>query len=157
MNKKLSFLICILWMCLIFYFSHQPATISDSQSNGTLSILQKLFNNSPVINALLSDADKKDFIIFIVRKSAHMFIYFMLAILCFVHLQSKDSLSIKSYALSLFISFIYATSDEIHQVFIQGRSGQISDVAVDTLGALIGLLFVYLFLKFSAYIKTHIS
>lgn len=53
------------------------------------------------------------------------------------------------YALlgSLLISFIYACSDEIHQLFIPGRSGQFTDVLIDTSGALIMLLIIYLWQK----------
>ena len=48
---------------------------------------------------------------------------------------------------SLLISFIYACSDEIHQLFIPGRSGQFTDVLIDTSGALIMLLIIYLWQK----------
>ena len=40
----------------------------------------------------------------------------------------------------------YAAIDEIHQLFIDGRSGQILDVFIDSIGVAIGicvLLFVY--------------
>lgn len=45
------------------------------------------------------------------------------------------------------ISILYACSDEIHQTFIDGRAGQIADVAVDGSGALVGCLLSYLVLR----------
>jgi VanZ family protein len=45
----------------------------------------------------------------------------------------------------------YAASDEIHQLFIRERSGQLLDVAIDTVGILIGL---WLYIKFSVKQKT---
>jgi VanZ family protein len=52
---------------------------------------------------------------------------------------SKHTLS-----LSLLVTFIYACSDEFHQLFIPGRSGQFKDVLIDTSGALIMLMIIFL-------------
>ncbi len=38
------------------------------------------------------------------------------------------------------IAVLYACSDEIHQLFIDGRAGQVADVLVDASGAAIGCL-----------------
>ena len=46
----------------------------------------------------------------------------------------------KSILLSIGISFLYACSDEIHQLFVPGRSGNILDVLIDTVGASVGVL-----------------
>ena len=35
---------------------------------------------------------------------------------------------------------VYAATDEFHQLFIPGRSGQVSDVLLDSAGALAGVL-----------------
>lgn len=40
---------------------------------------------------------------------------------------------------------LYAISDEIHQTFVPGRSGQVQDVLIDFLGVIIGIC-VLLFL-----------
>ena len=42
---------------------------------------------------------------------------------------------------------LYAISDEIHQTFIPGRSGEIRDVIIDSLGIFTGLLICIVFLK----------
>ena len=36
----------------------------------------------------------------------------------------------------------YACTDEFHQLFVPGRSGQITDVMIDTLGGSIGVLII---------------
>jgi VanZ family protein len=46
--------------------------------------------------------------------------------------------------LTLAIVFLYAASDELHQVFVPGRTGQISDVFVDVSGAVAGLTLLWL-------------
>jgi VanZ family protein len=46
--------------------------------------------------------------------------------------------------MSLAIVLLYAASDELHQVFIPSRTGQISDVVVDVIGGSIGLTLLWL-------------
>ena len=41
---------------------------------------------------------------------------------------------------ALALGFAYAVSDEIHQAFVRGRHASPIDVAIDTLGVVIGLL-----------------
>jgi VanZ family protein len=50
--------------------------------------------------------------------------------------------------LALAIVFLYSASDELHQVFVPTRTGQVSDVLVDTAGGAIGLLLLWLRKKF---------
>ena len=43
-----------------------------------------------------------------------------------------------SLVLCIIICFIYAGSDEYHQTFVDGRTGQFSDVLIDTAGSIVG-------------------
>ena len=43
--------------------------------------------------------------------------------------------------LSFIICVIFAISDEFHQTFVAGRTGQSLDVLIDSAGALVGLVF----------------
>ncbi|MFR3567539.1 MAG: VanZ family protein [Paraclostridium sordellii] len=81
----------------------------------------------------------------LIRKSEHIFLYFMLAIL--IYMVFKNINNRKAYLYSITGCFIYACTDEIHQLFITGRSGEFKDVLVDTLGAIIGLLLVWMINK----------
>lgn len=58
-------------------------------------------------------------------------------------------------AMSILLSFLYACTDEIHQIFVPGRSAQFRDVLIDTLGASLGTLIAYLILKLITKIKEH--
>lgn len=52
----------------------------------------------------------------------------------------------------------YAVTDEIHQLFVEGRSCQITDWTIDTLGAVIGTTaFIIISLIINAYIKKKID
>ena len=39
---------------------------------------------------------------------------------------------------------IYAISDEVHQIFSEGRACQITDVLIDSAGALLGIIIVFI-------------
>ena len=141
----------IIWMGLIYYMSNQPASISSSQSGGFINML----SNLPIIGNTIKELMKIGIAEFLIRKSAHMFLYFMLAIL--IYMVFKNINSIKVYIYSLTGCFIYACTDEIHQLFITGRSGEFKDVLVDTLGATIGLLLVFIINKILSLRKNKIK
>ena len=52
--------------------------------------------------------------------------------------------NIKKVMISLIIGIVYATSDEIHQSFVPGRSPQFTDVMIDTMGVTLGILLIML-------------
>lgn len=54
---------------------------------------------------------------------------------------------IKRVIFSLLIGLEYAIIDEIHQLFIDGRSGQVSDVIIDEIGFAIGIIFVLIIIN----------
>ena len=81
-----------------------------------------------------------------IRKLAHYTLYFILGILSF--LVVKDySINKKLIIYSLLICFLYACSDEFHQLFIIGRSARVLDVMIDTFGSLCGISIFYIFNK----------
>jgi hypothetical protein len=81
----------------------------------------------------------------IFRKLAHAGEFFVLSWLFFRIFNKGYGLEIKkSFWLSLLFVFVYAFSDEIHQIFIAGREGRLVDVFFDILGGYLGL---YLIIK----------
>ena len=46
---------------------------------------------------------------------------------------------------------MYAVTDEIHQIFVPGRAFQISDILVDSTGALIGVIATFVIFKIILY------
>jgi VanZ family protein len=53
---------------------------------------------------------------------------------------------------------LYAASDEFHQLFVPGRSGEVKDVLIDSAGAVTGALLFYLALRlYENYRKTKIQ
>ena len=125
-KKITNIVLLILWLVIIFYFSNQPGDLSSSLSDN-LTLL--LFNNIT------------DFLIFIVRKIAHISEYFILAIL--MYNLFKDYISVnKSYLITFILAIFYACSDEIHQLFVIGRECLPRDVIIDSIGIILALIFI---------------
>lgn len=83
----------------------------------------------------------------IIRKIAHFSIYALVGFLL-MGLVSTFKLKEKNRILiSLILGVLYATSDEIHQLFSPGRSAQVTDVYIDALGVLVGIFIILLFIK----------
>jgi len=82
-----------------------------------------------------------------VRKTAHMTEYGILAAavwfaLCFW----TNNKSVLYFSTVVFCVF-YAATDEIHQLFVKGRSGQFEDVLIDAVGVVIATGLIYLLKK----------
>lgn len=144
MKRKLIYGgLLIAWMCVIFAFSAQVGDDSQGMSNEIIIFLKKLFHIGVEEHSLLWDSFS-----FIVRKAAHMSEYAILAILSWLFIKEKGWSHPSFFA--LLWSVIYACSDEFHQLFVSGRSGQLKDVGIDAIGALIGLLLLWI-LRFFIY------
>lgn len=74
------------------------------------------------------------------RKMAHASEYLILSILLLIALKNSGVRDIKLFIIAVSICFIYACTDEYHQTFVNGRTGQFIDVIIDTIGAIIGSL-----------------
>jgi len=139
MDKKRLILILtwtctLIWMGIIFYLSSQPATQSAHLSTGFKNeLLSILAHFMPGIeNMEFRSLD------FFIRKNAHFIAYFILGALTLLAL--IQSAARKPANLALLICFLYAMSDEFHQLFVPGRAGQFRDVLIDGAGAVLGVL-----------------
>lgn len=128
-NKHNRILCIMLWiltvlcMAAIFYFSSQPAVQSSGQSSAVTLLLQRLLHTEAITNHM-------------VRKTAHFIEFAGLGFLttCSVYLSFN-----KRY-LGVIIASLYAATDEIHQIFVDGRSCQLTDWMLDTVGIITGAL-----------------
>lgn len=89
--------------------------------------------------ALFEDVDSA------IRKCAHFAEYGCLAVLLFLILHSYGR---GWWWLPWLLATLYAVTDEIHQLYSPGRSCQVKDILVDSLGALTGAAGVWLIIKF---------
>ncbi len=144
-KKIILWILVILCMSLIFGFSSQEAKESDQTSTSFMSMFIRVFDAENSLedketgqivskeeNKIVDESNR------IVRKGAHFLIYAVLGGLVFLLIRQYRPGFLYPLANSTVISMIYACSDEIHQIFVPGRAGRISDVFLDTSGALCG-------------------
>ena len=137
---------------IIFGFSSQNAEESSSISRKITLIVTE---NSKTIKQKTS-LEKQQIlskIETIIRKIAHFSIYTIVGILLMTLVSTYKIKNKKQICISLIIGIIYATSDEIHQMFTPGRGPQITDVMIDSMGVLLGILLVMLLLKIYGKLK----
>ena len=76
----------------------------------------------------------------LLKKGAHLTEYAVLAVLVRHALGPPLRLGVRPrVGLAWGITVLYAVTDEIHQAFVPGRTATVTDVAIDGLGALLGL------------------
>ncbi|MBR2552483.1 MAG: VanZ family protein [Erysipelotrichaceae bacterium] len=133
MSRKMLIrgILLALWCAVIFSFSAQGGQQSQELSDGFLLFLP-LFARFPLAGVLI-------------RKFAHALEYFVLAFFAFRFFEIFEKGDIPAFV----FCFLYACSDELHQLFVGGRSAQFRDVLIDMGGVLlfwlIRRLFLYLF------------
>lgn len=133
-NKTAAWTAVIGWMALIFILSHQPASVSSGLSSGITELLLGL------VGDILpqGDAEVEQFHAFI-RKNAHFIAYFILGVLLVNAFGRWNDLRRRELLISFGVAVLYAASDEFHQLFIEGRSGELRDVLIDSAGAATGI------------------
>ena len=156
MNKNIIRAILIILLIAtfvrIFGFSSQDGEKSSSVSRKvTTAVTQNVKK--------IQDMDSKEReltlnkIEHVIRKIAHFSIYTLVGILMMALMSTYDISKNKQILVSILVGIIYATSDEIHQYFIPGRSAMVTDVLIDTAGVCLGVLIVLISLQI--YIKIY--
>jgi VanZ family protein len=88
-------------------------------------------------------------IVFFIRKCAHLMEYAILAILFWRALRKPVRNDARPWrwneaAWPVLFVMLYAASDEIHQLFVPTREGRLTDVVIDTTGAVVGLFVLWI-------------
>ncbi|ANU22542.1 VanZ family protein [Planococcus donghaensis] len=140
--KHISWIVVFSWMAVIFYLSHQPGSASSHLSSGIVAALLSVLEGI----APQYTIDIESFHTF-VRKNAHFFAYFLLGLLSLNAWKSSGFRGIKQLVLGFGLSVLFAVTDEVHQLFIEGRSGEIRDVLIDSAGVGLSVMIKVLFGK----------
>lgn len=139
--KRISivfFALTLCWMSTIFYFSSQDDVDSTKESISVGLWIGNTF--IPGFDHWKEDEQIEfaETIDHPVRKCAHATEYAILGILVYFIVKDPNR---RWLWIAWIVCILYASSDEFHQLFVPGRSGQISDVCLDSCGALVGILF----------------
>ncbi len=132
-------------MCMIFAFSSAEAVESARSSSGLSMFLVRtdnvLFGKHWSEEEILLYAQKIEGS---VRKAAHVTEYLALACSVGFFLLTRKVTGLLLVPAVVIFTTLYAASDEFHQTFVTGRSGSVSDVVVDSLGAVVGAMIILL-------------
>ncbi len=115
----ISWTAVLMCMAVIFILSAQKGDESQSLSDGLIVVVGLEFSS--------------DF----VRTCAHFLEYSGLAVLIYNALFQTFGHTMP--VLSVVISSAYAVTDEIHQLFVEGRACQITDIIIDAFGSAAGV------------------
>jgi len=103
------------------------------------------------LSSLPATATGPDILVFkVISKILHFIIFGILSVLYLNTLRWNKSLreaGTKIFLWSLFLTIIYAISDEYHQTFSLGREPSINDVLLDTSGAIVFLGITHYLIK----------
>lgn len=132
----------LLWMGVIFFMSTD--TGSAAHTSRFLG---------PLLHWLKPDITRAQFetVQLCVRKAGHLTEYALLAILLARAFLASRPVVLRrpvTAALALSIAVMYAASDEWHQSFVPARTASAGDVAIDAVGALLGLGLFFAWRKF---------
>ena len=126
----------------IFNFSNQGGTESSGLSRKVARTIIDILPQTKKLNEQAKNeaVEKSQTII---RKGAHLSIYalvglLMMNLMCTYKISNKNK-----FLITILVGIIYASSDEIHQSFIPGRTAAFTDVCIDTCGAILGSLIAF--------------
>ena len=122
--------------CIVFIFSNslQSADVSEGASGRVLGILQGILRHLGLPGA----ADRLT--MHIVRKLAHFCEYLLEGFLLMLCLRVYTRHFFKHVSWPMLGGLLTALTDETIQLFVPGRSGQVTDIWIDFSGVMTGLL-----------------
>ena len=132
--SAISWILVAVCMSIIFALSHQPSTESAELSMAVMGFVGKIF--TAFVEFVGHD---------VFRSIAHGLEYCGLGLLLFnaMYQTTKQPKILFPFLISVF----YSVTDEIHQIFVEGRAFQFIDIAVDTLGSAVGVAAGYVIYK----------
>lgn len=142
-SRRFALFCCVTvaWMTVIFLLSSQNGNESSGLSGYLVRLLCGMVgcDPSPYVFSVMS---------LIVRKGAHMTEFGILALLWLGTLHSGFPGFQWRYPAAFAAASLYAATDEIHQLFVSDRAGQVTDWMIDSSGALVFLSAAWIISKF---------
>jgi VanZ family protein len=131
--RRILIVMLVIWMISVFGLSNQ-----NGEASGNLSMkVANFFAHGDTVEAENIEP--------IIRKVAHMTEYAVGGMIFYGITLTYPKLTTKKRVfISVIFAVLYASSDEVHQLYISERNGSIKDVIIDTCGALLGIGGVYI-------------
>lgn len=140
-TRAILVVLIIINCVVIFNFSSEQSEKSNETSG---KVVETIVEKDPKTRNLSKKEKekKKEEIVTPVRKTAHFTVYTCLGALIYLLCRTFKGKNWKKILISIGLAFTYACSDEIHQRFVGGRSGEFRDVCIDSCGAIFGITIV---------------
>lgn len=148
-KKKWWLVLTFIWLIIIYVMTEMPYFNGESTSSAiektidkTETLQKKIIKTDDTEPIVIQPSDPSTIHLLNVffRKSAHIIVFGILAILIFKSLEWYSY----SYLSALLLTFLYAIFDEWHQSIVPERTSAFRDVLFDTFGASVALLFHYI-------------
>ena len=122
-SRKITWcILSILWLCLMFFLSHQNGPDTFNTSHGfTVWLAQLLGTDVELTHG-------------VVRKIAHVGLYFVLVLL----LCGWQALSGRKLWIALALAIVFSVIDEGTKPLVVGRHCDIEDILLNDVGAVLG-------------------
>ena len=142
----------LLW-CAVIFMSVQIFGFSSKTAGESSDISEKIARQViEVVNKVKEiDNSKEEEVFhtvhFLIRKSAHFAEFSLLTLLVFFLARSYGLKKINCAIISLIYCLIFASTDEIHQLYVSGRSGEVRDVFLDFCGGVFSNICIFVGFK----------
>lgn len=150
--RTIFFILIIIISLIIFGFSAQDGETSGGISKAVITKIADIIKvKENIRNEFIIEGEK------IIRKLAHFAIYTALGIFSMSFMKTFNLSNKKQALITLTWGFLYACTDEIHQLFSNGRNASFLDVLLDTFGVAFGILLVIIIIFIINKVKNNIE
>lgn len=140
MNKKwIWHILLILYIVFVFSNSLTPYDRSSANSSFVLALVQQMLGAVHIGTSWLTEH--------MIRKLAHFGEYTVMGILLYQSMKNLECGIVIRRQLHTAAFFFIPFADETLQLFVEGRSGQLSDVWLDMSGVLAGTVLAFAIAK----------
>lgn len=149
-----AWLPAILLMVVIFIYSSMPAVESSQRSMMITDVIVDIYEN--ISDQSLDETLKQDWKASLehnIRKAAHITEYTFLALAMALPFWMKGRRALPLFTQAVLLTVAYAITDELHQRLVPGRSGELRDVLIDALGAILGASIFIMVTHFASHKK----
>ncbi len=143
--KIINIVLLVICMISIFFFSSEDRKTSTIRSIDTTKRVVSVVSSENKTESEVNSFAIKNFVK--VRKSAHFIEYLCLGILVINVIKDYKKINISLLIVGIVFCVLYAVSDEVHQIYVPGRSCEIRDICIDSIGSIIGSVILFFKLK----------
>lgn len=133
------FILIMVISTIIFDFSAQDGETSGGISKKVITVIADILNLDEDTKVVFVEKGEG-----VIRKLAHFGIYTLLGLASMGFMATFNIKRKIQVLITIIWGFLYASTDELHQMFINGRTASFLDVLLDTSGIIFGVLIIIL-------------